>query len=131
VGFFDDSFALRVIVVGGRRYRVRSNASDQRLLELVSEVERRAMAVRGLQMVTQEGILLAALVLVAELDEARGRVDRMERVSRDSLLRLVARIDGILGGVSDDQGGICVEGGDMVDDVGGEDGEVVLGEDAV
>ena len=110
----------RAIAVGGRRYSVRSDATDEQLSALVEEVERRARAASGGRGVTSEGIVLAALVLAAEAQEQAIRADRMARFAGEALRELLVRVEEALGDyereAEGDVGGELDRGGDLQGD---------------
>ena len=93
----DGGLPTKVIVVAGRRYTVRSNASDALLADLISEVEERAVALSGGGCVTLDSIMLVAIALAAEAREEAHRADRIAKFAHSSLVDLLARVDAALG----------------------------------
>jgi len=90
--------------LAGQSYRVVTTASDEELSHLLSVVEEK------LAEVTPPGrppapnaMLLVALALVHELEEARERVREVEGRARELLERMLAQIDAAL----DDDDGVA------------------------
>jgi len=83
--------------VGGQSYRVVTTAADADLKRFVATIEERLALVtpRG-RAVTPQSMLLAALALVHDLEEARARVVKVEQRARDALSNLLERIDAAL-----------------------------------
>jgi cell division protein ZapA len=83
--------------VGGQNYRVLTTAADGDLKRFVTTIEERLALVtpRG-RAVTPQSLLLAALSLAHDLEEARARVGRVEQRAREALSNLLERIDAAL-----------------------------------
>ena len=90
---------VQVIVVAGRKFSVRTTASEEHLAALVEAVEERALKASGGRGVSMEGIVLAAVALAAEAEEQRERVDRIARLAGDGLRDLLVRVEDALGQV--------------------------------
>jgi len=89
--------------VAGQTYRVVTTASDADLKRLVSTLEEKLTEVspRG-RSINPQAILLAALALIHDLEEERGRARRIEGRAKEALGRLLTRIDAAL---QEDAGG--------------------------
>ena len=87
--------------VAGQTYRVVTTATDGDLKRFVTVIEEKLVEVnaRGRAMHPQ-ALLLATLALAHDLEEERERGRRIEARARESLTRLVERIDTAL-----DEGG--------------------------
>jgi cell division protein ZapA len=83
--------------VAGQTYRVVTTASDGELKRLVGVIEDKLAEVtpRG-RPPAPSALLLVALALVHEVEEARGQASRVESHAREALSRLVERIDAAL-----------------------------------
>ena len=83
--------------VAGQTHRVVTTASDGELKRFVGVIEERLAEVspRG-RAVHPQALLLAALALVHDLEEERERSRRIEARARETLSRLVERIDAAL-----------------------------------
>ena len=88
--------------VAGQTYRVVTTAPDADLKRFVSLVEQKLAEVspRG-RVPSPQALLLAALALVHDVEQERGRADRVETRAREALGRLLTRIDDAL----QDEGG--------------------------
>lgn len=80
--------------VAGQTYRVVTTANDADLKRLVSTLEEKLAEVspRG-RAVNPQAMLLAALGLIHDLEEERGRARRIEGRAKEALGRLLTRID--------------------------------------
>jgi cell division protein ZapA len=80
--------------VGGHTYRVVTTAPDTDLKRFVAALEQKLDEVspRG-RVVNPQALLLAALALAHEVEQERGRAERVEARAREALGRLVNRID--------------------------------------
>jgi cell division protein ZapA len=83
--------------VAGQTYRVVTTASDGDLKRLVSALEDKLAEVspRG-RAVNPQAMLLAALALIHDLEEERGRARRIEGRAKEALGQLLIRIDSAL-----------------------------------
>jgi cell division protein ZapA len=83
--------------VSGQTYRVVTTATDAELKRFVSVIEDKVAEVnpRGRAMPPQ-ALLLAALALAHDVEEEHARADRIESRARDTIARMVARIDAAL-----------------------------------
>jgi cell division protein ZapA len=83
--------------VAGQTHRVVTTATDGELKRFVAAIEERLAEVspRG-RVVHPQALLLAALGLAHDLEEERERSRRIEARARESLTRLVERIDAAL-----------------------------------
>jgi cell division protein ZapA len=87
--------------VAGQSYRVVTTATDGDLKRFVTVIEDKLTEVNGRGRGTHpQALLLATLALVHDLEEERERSRRIETRARESLSRLVERIDAAL-----DEGG--------------------------
>jgi cell division protein ZapA len=80
--------------VAGQTYRVVTTANDADLKRLVSTLEDKLSEVspRG-KSVNPQAMLLAAIALIHDLEEERGRSRRIEGRAKEALGRLLTRID--------------------------------------
>jgi cell division protein ZapA len=80
--------------VAGQTYRVVTTANDADMKRLVSTLEEKLAEVspRG-RSVNPQAMLLAALALIHDLEEERGRARRIEGRAKEALGRLLTRID--------------------------------------
>jgi cell division protein ZapA len=80
--------------VAGQTYRVVTTANDADMKRLVSTLEEKLAEVspRG-RSVNPQAMLLAALALIHDLEEERGRAGRIEGRAKEALGRLLTRID--------------------------------------
>jgi cell division protein ZapA len=87
--------------VAGQTYRVVTTATDAELKRFVSLIEEKLGAVtpRG-RALHPQALLLTTLALAHDLEEERARSQRIEARARETLTRLVERIDAAL-----DEGG--------------------------
>jgi cell division protein ZapA len=83
--------------VSGQTYRVVTTATDGDLKRFVGIIEGKVAEVNphGRAMPPQ-ALLLAALALAHDVEEARARADRIESRSRETISRLIERIDAAL-----------------------------------
>lgn len=83
--------------VGGQTYRVVASADERELARLAEVVDNklRQLTPPG-RTPSPQSILLAALALAHELEEERSRRRELERRSRETLGRMLARIDEVL-----------------------------------
>jgi cell division protein ZapA len=80
--------------VGGQKYRVVSSADERRIHQLAAVVDARlAELVPSGKMVQVQSLLLVALALAHDLDEERGRRQRLEGRTREMLSELLGAID--------------------------------------
>lgn len=83
--------------LAGQSYRVVTTASDEELAHLLSVVEEKLAEVTPPgRMPAPNAMLLVALALVHELEEARERVRHVETKARELFERMLARIDAAL-----------------------------------
>lgn len=83
--------------VGGQTYRVVTSASDGELKRLASSIDAKLGEVdpRGRASGPQQ-LLLAALALANDLEQARERVHTVEARSREVIARVLERVDAAL-----------------------------------
>lgn len=88
--------------LAGQTYRVLTTADDAELKRFVSMIEEKlsAMQPRG-KALHPQALLLATLALANDLEEERARSQRIETRAKETLARLVERIDAVL-----DEGGV-------------------------
>jgi cell division protein ZapA len=80
--------------VAGQTYRVVTTANDADLKRLVSTLEEKLAEVSPRsRAVNPQAMLLAALALINDLEEERGRSRRIEGRAKEALGRLLTRID--------------------------------------
>jgi cell division protein ZapA len=83
--------------VAGQTYRVVTTATDADLKRLVSMLEEKLAEVSPRnRSVNPQAMLLAALALLNDLEEERGRSRRIEGRAKEALGRLLSRIDAVL-----------------------------------
>lgn len=83
--------------VAGQAYRVVTTAPDSELKELVGILEQRLAGVNPAgRLVAPQAILLAALGLVHDLEDERARRVRVETQAKETLARVLERIDAAL-----------------------------------
>jgi cell division protein ZapA len=89
--------------LAGQTHRVVTTASDTELKRFVLVIEEKITQVtpRG-KAVHPQALLLATLAMAHELEEERARSQRIEARARESLSRLVERIDAALGDGGED-----------------------------
>lgn len=85
------------VVVAGQKVKVVSTASETELRALASAVSTKVAEVspRG-RPSTPQAIALAALALAHELEVERGKRRALERKTRDSLRRILVRVDQVI-----------------------------------
>jgi cell division protein ZapA len=83
--------------IAGQIYRVVTTAADADLKRLVATLEEKLTEVspKG-RAVNPQAMLLAALALIHDLEEERGRARRIEGRAKEALGRLLTRIDSAL-----------------------------------
>jgi cell division protein ZapA len=83
--------------VAGQTYRVVTTATDAELKRFVSVIEEKLGSVnpRG-RALHPQALLLTTLALAHDLEEERARSQRIETRARETLSRLVERIDAAL-----------------------------------
>lgn len=93
--------------VGGQTYRVSTSATEEELTRLAALVNGKL----GGRPVTPQNMVLAALALAHDLEEARAKTDAVTRRSRDVVGRVLERVDAALGslGQGTDGGGSSPE----------------------
>lgn len=83
--------------VAGQTYRVVTTVPDADLKRFVSTLEEKLSEVSPrARVMNPQTLLLAALALAHEVDEQRGRADRVEACAREALCRLLDQIDAAL-----------------------------------
>jgi len=83
--------------VAGQTYRVVTTASDAELKRFLSVIEDKLGEVSGRgRAVHPQALLLATLALAHDVEEERERSRRIETRARESLSRLLTRIDAAL-----------------------------------
>ncbi len=88
--------------VGGQRYRVVSSASPEELERLARVVDDKiSELVPPGRTLTPQALLLAAMALAHELDEARARYATLQRDAGQSLSRILGRVDEALASIQD------------------------------
>ena len=79
--------------LAGQTYRVVTTASDAELKRFVSMIEEKLSALPRGKALHPQALLLATLALAHDLEEERARSQRIEARARETLARLVERID--------------------------------------
>jgi cell division protein ZapA len=89
--------------LAGQTYRVVTTASDAELKRFVSMIDEKLSAMPHGKSLHPQALLLATLALAHDLEEERARSQRIEARAKETLVRLVERIDAALdeGGVDD------------------------------
>jgi cell division protein ZapA len=82
--------------LAGQTYRVVTTASDAELKRFVSMIEEKLSAMPRGKALHPQALLLATLALAHDLEEERTRSQRIEAHAKDTLARLVERIDAAL-----------------------------------
>lgn len=82
------------VVVAGQKVKVVSSASEEELRALAAKVTDQVEKVspRG-RPSTPQALVLAAMALAHDLEEERAKREAVERKTRDSLRRLLVRVD--------------------------------------
>lgn len=78
--------------VGGQTYRVSTSATEEELTRLAALVNGKL----GGRPVTPQNMVLAALALAHDLEEARAKTEAVTRRSRDVVGRVLQRVDAAL-----------------------------------
>lgn len=91
--------------LAGQTYRVVTTAGDAELKRFVSMIEDKLSAMPRGKAMHPQALLLATLALAHDLEEERARAQRIETRAKETLVRLVERIDAALedGGVDEAQ----------------------------
>ena len=91
--------------LAGQTYRVVTTAGDVELKRFVSMIEEKLSAMPRGKAMHPQALLLATLALAHDLEEERARAQRIETRAKETLARLVERIDAALedGGVDEAQ----------------------------
>jgi cell division protein ZapA (FtsZ GTPase activity inhibitor) len=91
--------------VGGQLYRIVSSLPEDELKRLAAVVDARIRSIvpKG-KPTTPSAILLAAIALVRDAEDAAARHDELRVRSRDVMRRLLARIDEALESHEDEMG---------------------------
>jgi len=87
------------LIVAGQKVKVVSTASEEELRALASAVSEKVeqVAPRG-RPSTPQALVLAAMALAHDLEVERGRRQALERKTRDSVRRMLVRVDQALEG---------------------------------
>jgi len=85
------------VVVAGQKVKVVSSAEESELRALAALVTRKVEMVspKG-RATTPQALVLAALSLAHDLEEERARRETLERKTRDSVRRMLVRVDHVL-----------------------------------
>lgn len=86
--------------LAGQTYRVVTTASDNELKRFATMIEDKLSALPRGKALHPQALLLATLALAHDLEEERARAQRIEERAKETLARLVERIDAAL-----DEGG--------------------------
>ena len=91
--------------LAGQTYRVVTTAGDAELKRFVTMIEDKLSAMPRGKAMHPQALLLATLALANDLEEERARAQRIETRAKETLARLVERIDAALedGGVDEAQ----------------------------
>jgi cell division protein ZapA (FtsZ GTPase activity inhibitor) len=87
--------------VGGVSYRLAATADEAQLQRYAAIVDERLRSLTPSGTVHPNGLVLVALSLVHELEDERRRRGQVEQRSRESLQRLLQRIDDALDSVDE------------------------------
>lgn len=82
--------------VAGQTFRIVSSAADDDLRRLAQIVDERARSLAGGRAPAAHAVLLAAISLAHDVEMADARADSVEAAARDTVTRLLARIDAAL-----------------------------------
>jgi cell division protein ZapA len=82
--------------LAGQTYRVVTTASDGELKRFASIIEEKLSALPRGKALHPQALLLATLALANDLEEERARSQRIEARAKETLARLVQRIDDAL-----------------------------------
>jgi cell division protein ZapA len=82
--------------LAGQTYRVVTTAADAELKRFVSLIEEKLSALPRGKALHPQALLLATLALAHDLEEERARSQRIEARARETLARLLERIDAAL-----------------------------------
>src|SRR6185503_11324623 len=82
--------------LAGQTYRVVTTAGDGELKRFVSMIEEKLSAMPRGKALHPQALLLATLALAHDLEEERARSERIETRAKETLARLVERIDAVL-----------------------------------
>jgi cell division protein ZapA len=82
--------------LAGQTYRVVTTATDSELKRFASMIEDKLSALPRGKALHPQALLLATLALAHDLEEERARSQRIEARARETLARLVERIDAAL-----------------------------------
>lgn len=82
------------VIVGGQKVKVVSTATDEELRALAATVSEKIeqIAPRG-RPTTPQALVLAAMALAHDLDVERQKRQVLERKTRDSVRRMLVRVD--------------------------------------
>jgi cell division protein ZapA len=80
----------------GQTYRVVTTAGDVELKRFVSMIEEKLSAMPRGKAMHPQALLLATLALAHDLEEERARAQRIEARAKETLARLLERIDAAL-----------------------------------
>ena len=97
--------------IAGRQYKVVTTAGDGELQRLVARVEEKVKLVGGSRGATPDAILLAAIALAHDVEQEAARADRILARATETASELLRRVDEVLGeddeivlGVDDEEG---------------------------
>ena len=83
--------------VGGQSYRLVASASEEEVQHLASVVDQKlSEIVAPGKPITAQSLLLVAMALAHELEEARGKADTTATRAQDAFGRLLERVDAAL-----------------------------------
>jgi cell division protein ZapA len=90
------------VIVAGQKVKLVSTATDEELRALAAIVSERVeqVAPRG-RPSTPQALVLAAMSLAHDLEVERGKREVLERKARDSVRRMLVRVDQALEGSAD------------------------------
>lgn len=90
------------LIVAGQKVKVVSTATEDELRALAAAVTEKVeqVAPRG-RPSTPQALVLAAMALAHDLEVERGRRQALERKTRDSVRRMLVRVDQVLEGNGD------------------------------
>lgn len=88
--------------VGGQTYRVVASASEEELQRLAAVVDARLRAITPPgRPVAPQALLLAAMALAHDLEEEKGKSQKLATRSREMLGSILTRIDAAMGAASE------------------------------
>jgi cell division protein ZapA len=82
--------------LAAQTYRVVTTASDAELKRFVSMIEDKLSAMPRGKALHPQALLLATLALAHDLEEERARSQRIETRARETVARMIERIDAVL-----------------------------------